>query len=145
MRFRHAAGLSARDLAALDEFHQLQHVAADAAPEAVPALLVEPDVKRPVGLALVIWAIALERVPRLPGDPAGQQLAGDLGDVHIGDLAVVGVDVDGSRAAHTWAPWLSRKERKVFRRSTWRFLAQLSMPHRSPRMIADSLARVTAV
>ena len=54
-----------RVTAVLNELHQLQHVAAHAAAEAIPALLVEHDVQRPVGLALVVGAIAEQRLPRL--------------------------------------------------------------------------------
>ncbi len=41
----------------------------------------------------------------------GQFRLGHRRDVHIGDLAVVGMDVDGSRAGHAGAPWLRRNER----------------------------------
>ena len=134
----------ARDHAEPDELDQLQYIAADAAGVAEPALLVEPDVKRAVRLAPVVRAIAEQGLPRFLRDAAAEEFAGDLADVDIGDLPVVSVDIYRRRSHCRVSGW-SRKERKVFRRSTWRLAAQLSMPHRSPRRITESLARVTAV
>ena len=88
--------------AVLDELDQLQHIAAHTAGVAEPALLVEPDVQRPVRLAPMVRAIAEQRLPRFLRDAAAEQFAGDLADVHVGDLPVVCVDIN--RAALTAAP-----------------------------------------
>ena len=56
-------------------------------------LFIEPDLKRAVRLAAVVRAIAVQGLARLPGDSAGQQLTGDLADIDVGDLAVIGVDI----------------------------------------------------
>src|SRR5271157_6237822 len=95
-------------------------------------------------LAAVIGAIAEQRLPGILGDAPAKKLSGDLTDVHVGDLAVVRLDIHRGRS-HGRASPCSRNERNVLRRSTWRLPAQLSMPQRSPRMITASLARVTAV
>ena len=87
--------------------------------------------KRAVRLAPVVRAIAEQGLPRFLRDAAAEQFAGDLADVHIGHLPVVSVDIYRRRSHCRVSGW-SRKERKVFRRSTWRLAAQLSMPHRSP-------------
>jgi hypothetical protein len=71
----------------------LQDVATNATRMAVPALFVEPDVKRPVRLAAMVRAIAEDRLPRLLCDAATQHFAGDLADIHIGNLPVVRVDI----------------------------------------------------
>ena len=89
--FRHAAGLAARCDAVADELDQLQDVAADPAGVAIPALLVEPDVERSVRLAAVVRAIAEQSLPGFLGDAARQQLAGNLANIDIGDLAIIGV------------------------------------------------------
>ncbi len=101
VRLRHRARLAPRDHAVMHELDKLQYIAADTAPEAVPALLVEHDVQRPMRLAAVVGAIAEERLPRLLRDAAAEEFAGDLADIDIGDLPVVGLDVHrrGSRDA----------------------------------------------
>ena len=81
------------DDAVADELDQLQDVAADAAGVAIPALLVEPDVERSVRLAAVVRAIAEQSLPGFLGDAARQQLAGNLANIDIGDLAIIGVDI----------------------------------------------------
>src|ERR1035438_10471446 len=95
-----------------------------------------------MGLAHVIWTIAEQRLLRLLHNAAAEYFTGDLGNVHIGNASVVAVCIQ--RWVHARASG-SRKERNVLRRSTWRFAAQLSIPHRSPRMTTLSFARVTAV
>jgi hypothetical protein len=140
--FRHPAGPAACDDAVQNELHELQHVAAGAATVAVPALLIEPNVKRAMRLAAVVWAIAVQGLRGLLCDAFAEEFAGDLANLQIRHLPVVRVHVY-RRRAHGRAS--SRKERNVFRRSTWRLATQFSMPHRSPRRMTDSLARVTAV
>ena len=62
MAFRHGTGLATRHPARLDELHELEHVAAaDAAAEAIPALLVEHNMEGPVRLAAVVRTVALEQ------------------------------------------------------------------------------------
>src|SRR5512142_905550 len=100
--------------------------------------------KRTMGLAEMVRAIAEENLPRFLGDAAPQQVAGNLADIDVSDLAVIGVDVHW-RGNHGRTSGWSRNDRNVLRRSTWRFAAQFSMPHRSPSKMTDSLARVTAV
>ena len=96
VRLRHAARLAASHDTTADELNKLQYVPADAAPEAVPALLVEHDVQRPVRLAAVMGAIAGQRVAGFLRDPRTEQLPGDHADIDLSDLAVIGVDI-GSR------------------------------------------------
>src|ERR1017187_1986897 len=100
--------------------------------------------KRAVRLAPVVRAIAVQGLLRFRRNAAAEEFAAYLANVHIGDLPVVIVDIYRKRS-HCRASGWSKKERKVLRRSTWRLAAQLSMPHRSPRRITESVARVTAV
>ena len=140
---RHAARLSAGDAAVLDELDQLQNITADGTAEAVPLLAVQADVQRLLGLALVVRAVAEQGVARFLRDPSSEQLPGDGTDVGVGDLAVIGVYVNSG--THKRISSGSKNSRNVLRPSTWRLVAQWSMPQRSPSRMTDSLARVTAV
>ena len=51
--------------------------------------------QRAVRLAPVVRAIAEQGLPRFLRDAAAEEFAGDLADVHIGHLPVVGVDIYG--------------------------------------------------
>ncbi len=81
--FRHEAGPTGCHLTGLNEFGELKNVAAQPADEAVPALLVEHDVKRPVRLTLVPGAIALEKGGRLILNLGAEQFTGDRTDIRI--------------------------------------------------------------
>jgi hypothetical protein len=82
---RHGAGLAPHHPARLNELHKLQHVAAHAAAEAIPALLVEHDVKGQERLALMVRAVALEQAVGLMQDASAEQLPRDRADVDLGD------------------------------------------------------------
>ena len=164
---RHGAGLAPRYDSETDELHQLQHIAAHAAPEAVPSLLVQHDMQRPVGLALVVGAIALKKAGGLLHDPAGQKFSRHEADVDLGNQAIILLDVVRLFRCHAGsAPidihaynstesaeardgstggWARSRERNVFLSSCRRFRAQFCIPQRSPMMTAVFLALVTPV
>jgi len=73
------------DRACLNELHELQHIAADPAAEAVPALLVEHHLQRKARLALMVGAVAHQALAGLLGDPSRQEFPGHVTDVHLGD------------------------------------------------------------
>jgi hypothetical protein len=83
------------DAARAHKLDQLQDVSANATTEAVPTLLVEHDVQRSLGLALVIGAVAEQISLRGLSDPPIQDLASDHTDVDRGDPPVVVTDVCG--------------------------------------------------
>jgi len=56
-----------------------------AASKAIPALLVEPDVKRPVWLVLVVRAVALEQAAGFMQGLNAEKLPGDRTVVGFGD------------------------------------------------------------
>ncbi len=89
MALRHGAGLAPSHLARLDELHELEHVAADAAAEAIPTLLVEHDMKGPVRLATVVRAVALEQAVGFMQDVSAEQFPRDHTDVDLGDPPVI--------------------------------------------------------
>jgi hypothetical protein len=73
----------------LHKLDELQNVAADAAPEAVPALLVEHDLQRAARLAAVVRAVAVERLACLLCDAPAEQLTRHPTDIQVGDLSIV--------------------------------------------------------
>ena len=153
---RHRTGLPGGDRARLNELHELQHITADSAAEAVPALLVEHHVQRQARLALMVGAVAHQALAGLLGDPSRQEFPGHVTDVHLGDEPVILPDVirsahthsaSATRAKSASACWAASRNRgrKVRRSSTWQRLAQFWMPQWSPRTMAVRRARVTPV
>jgi hypothetical protein len=166
MALRHGAGPAPRHPARLDELHELEHVAADAAAETIPTLLVEHDMKGPVRLAAVVRAVALEQAVGFMQDVSAEQLPRDRTDVDLGDPPVILPHVVLTFECHARSaprmsiryrpvvagtrdssrrPASSRRERNVRRSSCFRFLAQFEMPQRSPTRTVVCLARVTPV
>ena len=89
MALRHGAGPAPRHPARLDELHELEHVAAHAAAETIPTLLVEHDMEGPVRLAAVVRAVALEQAVGFMQDVSAEQLPRDRTDVDLGDPPVI--------------------------------------------------------
>ena len=89
MALRHGTGLAPRHPARLDELHELEHVAADAAAEAIPTLLVEHDMEGPVRLATVVRAVALEQAVGFMQDVSAEQFPCNHTDVDLGDPPVI--------------------------------------------------------
>ena len=117
MALRHGTGLAAGDRARLHELDQLEHVAAHPTAEAVPALLIEQDVERPVATAFVVRAVALQQAVAFLDNALDEHFPGHSADVDIGDLPVILPDAARSRPCHFVAPSPTRRERKVLRPS----------------------------
>jgi len=166
MALRHGAGPAPRHPARLDELHELEHVAAHAAAETIPTLLVEHDMEGPVRLAAVVRAVALEQAVGFMQDVSAEQLPRDRTDVDLGDPPVILPHVVLTFECHARSaprmsiryrpvvagtrdssrrPASSRRERNVRRSSCFLFLAQFEMPQRSPTRTVVCLARVTPV
>jgi hypothetical protein len=81
----------------VNKLDKLKDVASDPTSPAAPALRLKRNMQRTMGLARMIRAIAEERLPRFLHNPGAQQLAGDLANVDVRDLAIVAVHIKGSR------------------------------------------------
>jgi len=73
----------------LDELRELNHVAPDAAAEAIPTLLVEHDMEGSVRLVAVVRVVALGQAVGFIQDVSAEQLPHDRTDVDLSDPPVI--------------------------------------------------------